>query len=343
MTTLAFDSAFLASKGVVLQGVTGFIPDGVSHSVRMAFDAQPALGTVSNSGIPAYLLNYIDPKVIDIIFAPMASAEIAGAEVKRGDMTTATTQFNMIEATGEATAYGDYSENGTSGANLNYVYRQAFNVQTMTNWGQIELEKAGEVKLDWASKINAASILTLNKWMNKNNFFGTAGLLNYGLLNDPSLPTAISPATKAAGGVLWSAATAEEILEDVSRLYKNIQGRANGVVELTSPMTLAMSPVAQANMTKTTQFNVNAFDMIKRNYPNLTIKVAPEYSTASGELVQLIVDEVQGQRTVECAFTEKLRAFPVIVGSSSFKQKKACGSWGAVIYRPALIGQMLGV
>jgi predicted short-subunit dehydrogenase-like oxidoreductase (DUF2520 family) len=84
-------------------------------------------------------------------------------------------------------------------------------------------------------------------------------------------------------------------------------------------------------------------DILKKNFPNLTVKTAPEYTTASGELVQLIVDEVEGQRTADTAFTEKLRAHPIVVQSSSFKQKKSQGTWGTVIFRPAFIAQMLGV
>jgi hypothetical protein len=73
------------------------------------------------------------------------------------------------------------------------------------------------------------------------------------------------------------------------------------------------------------------------------VKTAPEYATASGNLVQLIVDEVEGQRTAEAGFTEKLRAHPIVVGSSYFKQKKSQGTWGTIIYRPTFITSMLGV
>jgi hypothetical protein len=84
-------------------------------------------------------------------------------------------------------------------------------------------------------------------------------------------------------------------------------------------------------------------DQIKKNFPNMRIETAVEYTTGSGELVQLIVDEIDGQQTAYCAFTEKMRAHPVKVGLSSFKQKKSAGGWGAIIRRPVAIAQMLGV
>ena len=67
----------------------------------------------------------------------------------------------------------------------------------MTQWGERELERAGLARIDWANRVNIASALTLNKYQNKTYFFGVSGLQNYGLLNDPSLSTAISPTTKS--------------------------------------------------------------------------------------------------------------------------------------------------
>jgi hypothetical protein len=59
--------------------------------------------------------------------------------------------------------------------------------------------------------------------------------------------------------------------------------------------------------------------------------------------VQLIADEMQGQRTATTAFTEKLRAHPIKIELSSFKQKTSQGTWGTLIFRPFCIAQLLGV
>lgn len=315
----------------------------IAHSVSLAMDAQPALVTVSNSGIPAFLSTFVDPKLIEVLVSPMKAAEIVGGELKKGDWTTQTAMFPMVESTGETSSYGDYSENGSVGVNSNFPQRQSYHYQVMTQWGEKELEQAGLAKIDFANRMNIASALTLNKFQNKTYFFGVAGLQNYGLLNDPALSAPIAPTTKTAGGTTWALGTALEILNDVTKLYKELQTQAGGLVDLNSTMTLAMSPLSEVYLTKTTEFNVNVADLLKKNYPNLTIKTAPEYTTVSGELVQLIVDEIDGQRTADTAFTEKMRAHPVVVGSSSYKQKKSQGTWGTIIYRPFGIAQMIGV
>ena len=308
-----------------------------------ACDAQPTLITTSNAGIPAFLSTYIDPKLIEVLVSPMKAAEIVGDEVKKGDWTTETAMFPVVESTGQTSAYGDYSESGNAGVNSNFPQRQSFHYQVMTQWGERELERAGLARIDWANRMNIASALTLNKYQNKTYFFGVSGLQNYGLLNDPSLSAAISPTTKTAGGTSWANATAQEINADIQKLYKQLQTQANGLVELDTKMTLAISPISEVYLTKTTDFNVNVADILKKNFPNLTIKTAPEYSTVSGELAQLIVDDMEGQRTASCGFTEKMRAHPIVVGASSFKQKKSQGTWGTVIFRPFLIAQMLAI
>ncbi len=337
--------------GLTLMGVASpqMLPDNVQRLLSMdsagmiACDSQPALVTTSNAGIPAFLTTYMDPKVIAILVAPMKAAEVVGGEVRKGDWLTETAMFPVVESTGETSTYGDYSENGTAGANTNFPQRQSYGYQVITQWGEKELERAGLARIDWANQLNIASILTLNKFQNKSYFYGVSGLQNYGILNDPALAAPITPTTKVVGGTSWNDATALEVFADIQKLYRAAQTAANGLIDLDSPMTLAMSPTAQVGMTKTTNFNVNVMDLLKKNFPNMMIKTAPEYSTTSGELVQLIIDNVEGQRTADCAFTEKLRAHPIVVGTSNFKQKKSQGTFGTVIYRPVFVNGMLGV
>lgn len=340
--------ALQANAGVVFMGQpnAALQPDNITLRQTgdgFACDALPTMITVSNSGIPAFLSTYIDPKLIEILVSPMKAAEIVGNEVKKGDWTTKTAMFPLVESVGETSSYGDYSENGGASANTNFPQRQSYHYQVMTQWGELELETAGLARVDWANRLNIASVLTLNKFQNKTYFFGVQGLQNYGLLNDPALSAPVVPVTKVGGGTGWAVATAQEINTDVQKLYKQLQTQAGGLIELDTKMTLVMSPISEVYLTKTTDFNVNVSDILKKNFPNLTVRTAPEYSTASGELVQLIADEIEGQRTVDVAFTEKLRAHPIVVGSSNFKQKKSQGTWGAIIYRPAFISQMLGV
>ena len=334
-------------KGIFLPEAVDYIKAGIAMDMRMAMDAQPALITVSNAGIPAYLTNYIDPKLIEVLVAPNKAAEIFG-EVKKGDWTTLTITFPMIEHTGEVSSYGDWNNNGSTGANANFPQRQSYHYQTMTQWGERELEMAALAKIDWASRLNIASAMVLDKFQNQSYFFGIAGLQNYGLLNDPLLSAALTPGVKAVNTPKWVnagivTATANEIYTDIQSLYLELVSQGNGLIDQYTAVTLAMSPTSETALTATNSFNVNVNDLLKKNFPNITIKTAPQYATTAGQLVQMIATSIEGQDTGYMAFTEKMRAHAVVKDTSAFKQKKSQGTWGAIIFQPFAIAQMIGV
>lgn len=338
------EAALLAMDyGIHLPQVVDYLDrDRFGNNYGLAADAQPTLITTSNGGIPAFLANYLDPKLIEVLVSPMKAALIIG-EAKKGDWTTLTAQFPIVESTGETSAYGDYSNNGQSSANVNWEARQSYHFQTITNWGERELDIAGEARIDWASRLSIASALTLSKTHNKMAFFGIANLQNYGLLNDPSLPTPISPAaTGTSGSVLWSNKDAAAIYGDIQALFKQLVSQSNGLIDKDQEFVLAMSNDMATNLTKTNTYNVNVEDQLKKNFPNMRLETAVEYATTGGQLIQLICVNLEGQKTAEVAFTEKMRAHPVKVGLSSFRQKKSGGGWGTIVYRPFCIAGMLG-
>jgi hypothetical protein len=332
-TTLAQDRALLEAAGIFLpKEFRGYLEDA----------AQPGILTQTNAGIPAFLANFIDPKFIEVLTQPMNATKIM-EERGLGTWTTKTAQFPVIEHAGEVTTYGDYNTNGSAGANVNWVPRQQYIYQSICNWGDYEMELNALAKIDYANAIRNSKALAFNKFQNKSYFFGVSNLQNYGLLNDPNLTPAITPITKAASGTTWAVATANEVYQDIENLFGQLQSQLQGLVALDSEMVLAMSPTSEVALTKTTQFNVNVMDMLKKNFPKLRVVTAPEYATAAGQLVQLIVPSVMGQETLIAAYGDKMRSFPVFRDLSSFRQKFAAGTWGTVIKFPPGISQMLGV
>jgi hypothetical protein len=340
--------------GIVFPGAIDYMGSQHAMDARaalLAMDAappnalQPQLITAGNAGIPAYLVNYLDPELTRVLTSPIKAAEIFG-EAKKGDWTTLTATFPVIESAGEVASYGDYAEGGSVGANVNYEPRQSFHYQTFTRWGDRELAMAGLAKIDWAAEQNVASALAFNKFQNKSYFFGITGLDNYGWLNDPSLNSPITPGAKTAGGFTWAKGTGLEIWADIQALYKQLQSQLGGNLEMSDKMTLVMSPLVQSNLLTPMSLvygsgNVKAY--LAESFPNLTVKTAVEYSTASGELVQLFVDSVQGQKLGFCGFTEKMRAHAVVRETSATYQKKSAGTWGAILKVPAALAQLLGV
>jgi hypothetical protein len=335
-------------------------PDEWKRDYRLAMDAQPLIQTEPNSAVPFMLTTTIDPAVFRILFAPNRAATILG-EVRKGTWLDETAMFPVIEHVGEVSTYGDYAETGHTGVNTNWPQRQSYLYQTIKEYGQREMERAGLGRINWVSEIDTAAATVLDKFANLSYFYGIAGLQNYGLLNDPNLGAALTPGPKAspAVGVTWITAggapncTANEVYNDILSIFAQLVVQSAGLVDRDSRLVLGMSPQSSVALGFVNQFGLVTRRMLQDEFTNLRIETAVQYGAVSannpqgnpvgGNLVQMIAESIEGQDTGYCAFNEKHRAFPIIQAMSSFRQKIAAGTWGAVIRMPVAISTMAGV
>ena len=306
-----------------------------------AMDAAGPMVTQPNNGIPAMLTNYFDPRVIEVLVSPM-NAELLYGAVQKGDWATNTTTFMVVESTGETATYGDYSENGQSSHNANFPQRQSYGFQTNTQWGDKQMDVAAKARLNYVQRQQVASALILRKKENNIFLFGVTGLQNYGLMNDPSLIAPVAPTT-GAGGNTWAQKTSDEIYADFVLLWANLIAQGNGLINTKSPVKVGIPNIVEQNLTKQNTYGQVLVDRLKLAYPNMEIETIPEFATASGNLVQMIAVDVEGQPTGELAYAERMRAHGVVRHSSYYSEKKSGHAWGAVLYYPKFISQMLGV
>ena len=351
------DKATLEQNGVVLPGVTMYMPDAWKRDYRLAFDAQPTLSTDPNSGIPSILTTAIDPKVIRIVFAPLNFSAILG-EQKAGDWLEETRIFPVVEETGEVSSYGDFNNNGRAGVNLNFPNFQSYLFQTFVRYGERELERAGLARINYVSELNVSASDLLNRYQNLSYAFGISGLQNYGIVNNPYLSAYLTPALKAAGGTSWFSgntpnATANEVYNDIVALVEKLIAQTNGTVELDDEMTLAMSPASALALRFANSFGVYVEDLLKKGFPKMKVMTAPQYGvqnsvnpqgySTAGNAMQLIVKRIQGQEVAYAAFNEKLRAHKIIAEPSAWQQKMTSGSWGTILRMPLGVTGMLGI
>jgi len=362
----ASDARRFHSMGVSFPNVQSYIPAGWGENVEMAFDgleglrlamdANPGITTVANTGIPVWLTTMIDPEVYEVLFSPLEATSIFD-EVQKGDWTLNSVMFPTIEHTGETSAYGDYSNNGSVNANTNFPSRQPFLFQTIIQYGDRELDVAGAAKINWLNELNAAAAWVINQYQNTSYFFGISGLQNYGILNDPNLTAALTPSPKAYGNNKWVTnnvitATPNEIYLDIQSMIIQLINQSGGNINLKSNFVLALSPQSEFAITATNSFDVNVSDLIKKNLPNLKIVSAVQYGEESatnpqgvvgGNFAQMICTDVRKQKTGYVAYNLKMRAGRLIPDMSSYKQKMVGGTLGAVIRQPFAIASMIGI
>ena len=356
-TRFAAERGFFEERGAIIEGARSYLPDEFRRNFNLAMDAYPSLTTDPNSAVMAMLTTYVDPSIYEVLFSPLKIAEYLG-EKKTGDWVTDTAAFPVVEHTGQTSSYSDWSNNGMSRANANWPQRQSYNFQTFVMYGDRELARASLAKLNWVSELDKAAANNLNVNSNLTYAYGVRGLQNYGIMNDPNLPAAITPAAKAAGGVTWYTsggtpnATANEVYNDILALFNALVVANAGLVDADTKMTLALGPGPATAFQFTNSFGLNVKALLKENFPSLRIVTIPQFGTQTaannngnpaGNLVQLMADSVEGQQSAFCSFTEKLRTFPIVREASGYKQKQMSGTWGTIIRMPVGFQQMLGV
>ncbi len=334
-----------------------YIPAPFLADDRLAMDAVPAIVTDPNSAIPIILTTFIDPQIYKILFAPLAAVEIYGEELK-GDWTQDTTIFPVVEHTGEVSSYGDYATAGQARANTNWPEVQVYLFQSIIEYGERELARVGLGRINWVSELNQACATIMARAMNTIYHFGVSGLQQYGLANNPYLSSALTPATKSGGGVTWFQSngvspncTANEVYNDIVALYQTIVNQSNALVRPDSKLVLVLPNTLEGALQFTNSFGVNVLDLLKKNFKNLRVVTdtlfavkssANPLGSSAGNLVQLIVEEVEGQKTGFNAYNAKMRAFAIVKELSAFKQKFMSGSWANVLRMPFGVAQMIG-
>jgi hypothetical protein len=342
-----------------LDSVQSYTPDAFknkNNGYSMAMDAQPTLVTDPNGAIPWYLLNYIDPDTLKIVQAPVKAAEIYGEE-RKGDWTSVTAMFPVVEHAGEVSSYGDYNNSGETSVNTNFPQRQNYLYQGVKQYGELQLARAGEARINWVSEMDASAVNNMRRFENLMYIYGIGGLQNYGGVNDPGLPASLTPAPKAYGGTTWFVgstlkASPNEVYTDILAMYTDTVNRNQGLVDEDSEMTLALSPLSATALKAANSFGVTTSQLLADGLPKLKVKTIPQFGAYSstnpqgiqgGNFAQLIVHSLEGKKTCFAGFSEKLRSHPIIRDMSSFKQKITGGGWGTIWKSPVASSSTIGI
>lgn len=325
----------LRSIGIKLGGV---YLDGAAKK-RLAADSALAGGV--SAGVPAQFTSYVDPDVVRVVTSP-CEAENIFDPVRKGEFGTLEARFIMLEDTGKAAIYGDYSTEGIIGGNASFPRREAYYFQSIINYGDMEAAVSGMAAINLVSERQRAAALALSQARNQFWFYGVEGLENYGILNDPRLTAPIAPKAGQAG-VKWEEKSATEIFDDIMELMKKLIVQGGGAIRETDPLKLCLSPSSSVNLSKANEHGVTVKKLLNESYPNISVVTASEYNTKAGNLAQLIAAEVSGKNSGELGYTELMYAHNPVQDLSSYRQKISASSYGAVIRYPFAVAQMLGI
>lgn len=328
----------LKARGIVFDGYKAFL--NKDNKAGIAADA--AAVTTVNGGVPSVFTSYLDSRVVEILLAARNARKIF-PETKKGDWTNDFAVFRTVEAVGTVTPYTDFGNGASADTNITYPTRQQYIGQTTVRYGDLEQERTALAMLDLVAQKQISAATVIDVATNKINLLGVEGMDIYGIINDPNIPAALTPAS-VNGKTAWEDKTTQEVYDDILAMFAQIITASQGRVDQNSDFVLAVAPSSAVQLGKATDYNVSVIDMVKKYAPNVEVVSLPELaSTTGGNSAMLIAKTVDGNPTGELGYSEKMRAMRLVPQSSYFEQKFAFGTYGAVIYYPFAIAKMTGV
>lgn len=331
----------LRALGLAFDGRVRMLPT-IGETSQIAMDA--ALQTVANVNTPEMFATFVSPEVVEILVSPMRSEEIFSS-TKRADWPDQKTMFQAVEFIGQTTEYSDFGRGVLSDANIEQCVRDTHRFQTFIQCGDLEQDMVAKQKINLLQQKQKAAALALKIEMNNANFFGVSGKSIYGLLNDPALPAAITPATVDGSKVKWEDKGANDIYNDLLALVTQISEASDGLVDFQSDFKLLVPPSVYANLAKITELGIAPIlEVLKRHFPKLEILAVPQMEDEDGVCkAMLIATDLMGTPTGTFGFSEKLKTFRVMLEHSSISQKWASGTTGFLLFRPFCIATMQGI
>lgn len=291
-----------------------------------------ALITTPNSTIPAEFTSYLSTEVVNILTAPRVATEIF-PEIQYGDWTTSNYQYEVRELTGETEPYGDYADAGMSDINREWVKREQYVFQTNITVGDREADISAAARLNLIASKQESAANTIAMDMNRFQMLGIQEMDLYGILNDPNRPAAIAAAPVGTGSsTLWADKSMLQIYNDIVKLFEELAVASMGWITPNDQLKLLLSPQANVQLARATDYNTSVMDLVNKYLTNLTIIVVPElHSTTAGETIMMIAPTVNGQQTGRLPISERYRANAPVRGMSSVAQKVIAGMYGVEI------------
>lgn len=249
----------------------------------MAMDDTQGLVTTASIATPVQFLQAWLPGLVRVLTAARKADDLMGI-MTAGAWEDEEVVQTVLEPTGKAVLYGDYTNVPLASWNPNYERRTVVRWEQGFQVGLLEDARAARARINSAAEKRNSAAMSLEILRNSVGFLGFNGGTNrtYGFLNDPSLPAYVNVATNGTT-TLWSGKTFLQITADIRSAMAALQLQAQGVIDVKkTPMVLAVALAVDQYLSVTSDFGVSVTDWLKTTYPSLRVEAVPELTAANG-------------------------------------------------------------
>lgn len=339
----------------------GIALDGVTPQHRMVrkmadfaygMDAiQPTVTTASVATPVQFLQNWL-PGFVFVITAARKIDDLVGL-MTTGAWEDEQVVQGLLERTGFAVPYGDYTNVPLSSWNVNFEIRTVVRFEEGMKVGNLEAARAGRMRVDDAGMKREASALALEIERNNVGFFGfNSGDNNtYGFLNDPGLGAYGTVANGVSGSPHWSTKTFLEISKDIRTAIQALRTQSQDTIDPESvDLTLAVATAAVDWLSTTSDFGISVREWLQKAYPRIRVVSAPQLNAANGgaNVFYLYADKINDMSTDGGAvFIQPVPAKYLVLGvqqlAKAYEEDYSNATAGVMCKRPYAVVRYSGI
>lgn len=318
----------------------------------MGMDAlQPTVTTASISTPVQFLQNWL-PGFVKVITAARKIDEVIGIQTV-GAWEDEQVVQGLMELTGIAQPYGDYTNVPESSWNVNWNYRTVVRFEEGLMVSDLEEARAARINVDTSAAKRESAALALEIQRNAIGFFGyNSGANNtYGFLNDPGLPNYVSAPNGASASPLWQNKTFLEICKDIRTMIATLRQQSQDQIDPEGlDLTLALATRVVDYLSTTSDFGISVRDWMRQAYPRIRVVSAPELTAANGgaNVGYLFADRINdlstdGGATWIQPVPAKFLVLGVMKTAKGFIEDYSNATAGAFLKRPWAVTRITGI
>ena len=327
----------------------------IAEKSGFGMDSNFVQGLTTNASIAVpvqFLQNWL-PGFVNVIFNVRNIDELVGISTQ-GEWFDEEIVQGVLETTGTAVPYGDYSNTNFSDWNVNFIKRTIVNFESGMRVGRKEESRASKIRLNSSDSKRLGCTTALEVQRNAVGFYGYNGGANltYGFLTDPSLlPYNTAAATGTGSTTTWSTKTFLNIVGDLLTAISGLRTQSGDNVDPKKvDMTLAVASDAVDYLSTVSDFGISVMNWLNTNYPKIRVCNAPELNLANGgQNVFYLYAE-----TVDDASTDDRRTFIQVVPTKfqlngvaqlakGYEESYLNATAGVMVKRPYAVYRVTGI
>lgn len=304
-----------------------------------------------NSPYMQFLQSWL-PGQVQVITAARKADELMGV-VTAGAWEDEEIIQEILELVGVAQPYTDYANIPLSSWNLSYEKRGVIRFEEGFQVGELEGLRSGRIGVNSADAKRQAASLALEIARNRVAFFGYNGATSYpiyGYMNDPNLPAYITVPAGTAG-TTWDKKTFSEQVRDILTGLSALRVQSKEVIDpTTTPIIMAAASEKVDFLSTPNDLGETAYDWLKQNYPNVTVKSAIELNNANGgaDVFYLYAESVgdsgtDGGGVIDQIVPSRFRALGVDTSCKMVTEDFTNATAGVLVKRPFAIYRASGI